>query len=95
MVNEQRIKNIARFFNIVANFANLAEEDHLPNFVRHLDMLISAGDDPATSEADFDLEAVNVLTLHKAKGLEFHTVFLVNLVQLNVNYVVDCFSFYI
>ncbi|MCQ9207925.1 MAG: ATP-dependent helicase [Omnitrophica bacterium] len=81
LVNEQRIKNIARFFNIVANFANLTDQDHLPNFVQHLDMLISAGDDPATSEADFDLEAVNVLTLHKAKGLEFHTVFLVNLVQ--------------
>lgn len=81
VVNEQRIKNIARFFNIVANFENLTSEDRLPSFVRHLDMLISAGDDPATAEADFDLEAVNVLTLHKAKGLEFSLVFLVNLVQ--------------
>ncbi len=81
LVNEQRIKNIARFFNIVANFENLTREDRLPNFVQHLDMLISAGDDPATAEADLDLEAVNELTLHKAKGLEFHTVFMVNLVQ--------------
>ncbi len=81
LVNEQRIKNIARFFDIVANFGNLARQDQLPNFVQHLDMLISAGDDPATAEADFDLEAVNVLTIHKAKGLEFHVVFMVNLVQ--------------
>ncbi|MBU4141222.1 MAG: ATP-dependent helicase [Candidatus Omnitrophica bacterium] len=81
LVNEQRIKNIARFFNIVANFTNLSREDRLSAFVRHLDMLISAGDDPATSEADLDLEAVNVLTLHKAKGLEFQIVFMVNLVQ--------------
>lgn len=81
LVNEQRLKNIARFFNIAANFQDLTQEDHLPNFVRHLDMLIAAGDDPATAEADFDLEAVNVLTLHKAKGLEFAVVFLVNLVQ--------------
>ena len=80
-VNEQRIKNIARFFDIVANFAGLTGEDRLPNFVQHLDMLISAGDDPATAEADLDLEAVNVLTIHKAKGLEFRLVFLVNLVQ--------------
>jgi len=81
VVNEQRIKNIARFFNIVANFENLTSEDRLPSFVQHLDMLISAGDDPATAEADFDLEAINILTLHKAKGLEFSVVFLVNLVQ--------------
>jgi len=81
LVNEQRIKNIARFFGIVDNFQHLSHEDRLPNFVQHLDMLISAGDDPATAEADLDLEAVNVLTIHKAKGLEFKVVFLVNLVQ--------------
>lgn len=81
LLNEQRIKNISRFFNIVANFENLSRQDHLPNFVQHLDMLITAGDDPATTEADLDLEAVNVLTIHKAKGLEFRCVFLVNLVQ--------------
>lgn len=81
LINEQRIKNIACFFNIVANFTNLAQQDRLPNFIRHLDMLIAAGDDPATAEADLDLEAVNVLTVHKAKGLEFKVVFLVNLVQ--------------
>ncbi|MFH1046358.1 MAG: ATP-dependent DNA helicase [Candidatus Omnitrophota bacterium] len=81
VLNEQRIKNIARFFNIVANFENLSNVDRLPNFVQHLNMLISSGDDPATAEAELDLEAVNVLTLHKAKGLEFTLVFLVNLVQ--------------
>ncbi|NQT00023.1 MAG: PD-(D/E)XK nuclease family protein, partial [Candidatus Omnitrophica bacterium] len=81
LVNERRVKNIARFFEIVANFENLSQQDRLPVFVQHLDMLITSGDDPATAEADLDLEAVNVLTLHKAKGLEFRVVFLVNLVQ--------------
>jgi len=33
--------------------------------------LINAGDDPAVAEADPDMDAVNVLTIHKAKGLEF------------------------
>ncbi|MFH1519434.1 MAG: ATP-dependent DNA helicase, partial [Candidatus Omnitrophota bacterium] len=80
-VNKQRRKNIACFFDIVANFKNLAVEDRVPNFVQHLNELISAGDDPATAEPDLDLEAVNVLTVHKAKGLEFRVVFLVNLVQ--------------
>jgi DNA helicase-2/ATP-dependent DNA helicase PcrA len=81
LINEQRLKNIARFFSIVANYENLSKEDRLPNFVQHLEMLINAGDDPATAEADLDSQAVNVLTVHKAKGLEFNTVFMVNLVQ--------------
>ncbi|MBN2097220.1 MAG: UvrD-helicase domain-containing protein [Candidatus Omnitrophica bacterium] len=81
LVNEQRVKNIARFFNIVANFENLTRQDRLVSFVQHLDLLISCGDDPPTAEADLDLDAVNVLTIHKAKGLEFRLVFIVNLVQ--------------
>ncbi|HEV8457085.1 MAG TPA: PD-(D/E)XK nuclease family protein, partial [Methylomirabilota bacterium] len=40
-----------------------------------------AGDDPAVAEADTDTPAVHVLTVHKAKGLEWPLVFLVNCVQ--------------
>ncbi len=39
------------------------------------------GDNPATSEAELDEDAVNVLTVHKAKGLEFGMVFLVSLIE--------------
>jgi DNA helicase-2/ATP-dependent DNA helicase PcrA len=51
------------------------------NFVDYLNLLIDAGDDPPTVEADLDTDAVNILTIHKAKGLEFRVVFLVSLVQ--------------
>ncbi|MBU1905459.1 MAG: UvrD-helicase domain-containing protein [Candidatus Omnitrophica bacterium] len=78
---ETKVQNIAKFFNLVRDFELVAKEDRVISFVKYLDLLIEAGDDPATVEADLDTDAVNVLTLHKAKGLEFRVVFLVNLVQ--------------
>jgi DNA helicase-2/ATP-dependent DNA helicase PcrA len=74
---EARVKNIARFFDVVKAYGDVAEHDRVPAFVAHLDLLRDAGDDPAVAEADADEDAVHVLTVHKAKGLEFPIVFLV------------------
>jgi len=74
---EAKVKNIARFFEAVKAYGEVAEHDRVPAFVEHLGLLRDAGDDPAVAEADPDEDAVHVLTVHKAKGLEFPTVFLV------------------
>jgi DNA helicase-2/ATP-dependent DNA helicase PcrA len=74
---EAKVKNIARFFESVKAYGDVAEHDRVPAFVAHLDLLREAGDDPAVAEADLDEDAVHVLTVHKAKGLEFPVVFLV------------------
>jgi DNA helicase-2/ATP-dependent DNA helicase PcrA len=78
---ETKIQNLAKFFNNVRDFELVAKEDRVISFVKYLNLLIEAGDDPPTVEADQDCDAVNVLTIHKAKGLEFRVVFLVSLVQ--------------
>ena len=62
-------------------YGDVAEHDRVPAFVAHLDLLREAGDDPAVAEADPDDDAVPVLTVHKAKGLEFPVVFLVGCVE--------------
>jgi DNA helicase-2/ATP-dependent DNA helicase PcrA len=74
---EAKVKNIARFFEAVKAYGDVAEHDRVPAFAAHLDLLREAGDDPAVAEADIDEDAVHVLTVHKAKGLEFPHVFLV------------------
>jgi DNA helicase-2/ATP-dependent DNA helicase PcrA len=79
--SEVRIKNIRLFFDKIQDFAGLVENDSLRSFARYLDLLAEVGDNPATSEAELDEDAVNVLTVHKAKGLEFDTVFLVGLIE--------------
>ncbi len=75
-----RVANIARFFDLVARYGATAKVDRVPAFVEYLELLIEAGDDPATAESDADVDAVRVLTIHKAKGLEFPVVFLVSLI---------------
>ncbi len=76
-----RMQNIAKFFELVRRYRRIAVEDRVQNFVEHLDSLMEAGDDPAAAEADLDAEAVQVLTIHQAKGLEFKVVVMVGLVQ--------------
>jgi len=78
---EAKVQNIARFFDVVQDFGTMAQLDRVPQFVSYLDLLIEAGDDPATAEADTDADAVHVLTIHRAKGLEFPVVFMVSLVH--------------
>ena len=78
---EQEVQNVSKFFTRVKEAARVLKYDHVREFVNHLDALIDAGDDPAVVEADTDTPAVHVLTVHKAKGLEWPLVFLVNCVQ--------------
>ncbi|MFC1496341.1 ATP-dependent helicase [Candidatus Margulisiibacteriota bacterium] len=79
--DEIKIKNIARFFEKVREFHEVANVDKVAEFVKYLNILKESGDDPESSQPDFDADAVNILTVHKAKGLEFTVVFMVSLVN--------------
>ena len=81
-VEEQiKIQNIAKFFEKIKEFSDVSRVETVNQFVDYLETIRSAGDDPATIEFDPDLDAVNIMTVHGAKGLEFSVVFMVNLVS--------------
>jgi DNA helicase-2/ATP-dependent DNA helicase PcrA len=79
---DERLANVARFFEIVRRQSSLLRDDRLPFLVAQLDTLIEAGDDPSTADVAADEgDAVHVLTYHRAKGLEFPTVIMLGLVD--------------
>jgi DNA helicase II / ATP-dependent DNA helicase PcrA len=79
--DEAEVQNISKFFRRIQDASRALKYDNVREFVKHLEALIDAGEDPAVAEADVETPAVRVLTVHKAKGLEFPVVFLVHLVQ--------------
>jgi DNA helicase-2/ATP-dependent DNA helicase PcrA len=80
-LDESRVRNLALFFDIVAKAASLLRYDRVPELVAHLDELVEAGDDPSVADDDGEADAVRVMTVHRAKGLEFPFVFVVSCVD--------------
>jgi len=72
--------NINEFFRKITSFEKNSEEKRVLHFIDYLKVQIEAGDNPKTAETK-DENAVQILTIHAAKGLEFKTVFVPALVQ--------------
>ncbi len=78
---EQIAMNIAKFFDKIKTFETLNRDASLYGVVEWIDLMMEMGDSPMVQEIDWkEFNAVNILTVHSSKGLEFPVVFIVNLV---------------
>jgi DNA helicase-2/ATP-dependent DNA helicase PcrA len=79
---ERRVQNIAKFFDRIKNFESERTDNNIFTLVEWLSLMLTMGDSPTAADVDVrDLNAVNILTVHSSKGLEFDAVFMVNLVS--------------
>ncbi|HEY8758801.1 MAG TPA: ATP-dependent DNA helicase [Candidatus Limnocylindria bacterium] len=74
---EEQGRNVAKFLRLVQSAGKALPSDRAAFVVPHLQLLREAGDDPAAADFEQSETAVNVLSIHKAKGLEFGIVYLV------------------
>lgn len=75
------LRRVARLFDLVSTRSTLVADPRLAGLLPHLDGLLDADDEPQGEEDPAALEAVSVLTVHRAKGLEFRVVYVAGLVE--------------
>ena len=75
-------KNIAKLFDKLKTYETQHETASVYEVVDWIDLSMQMGESPLASDTDWsENNAVNILTVHSSKGLEFPVVFLVNLVS--------------
>ena len=80
-ITSTQAQNISKFFNKIKSFESTHEDASVRAVVNWLDLSMELGESPLATGSDWTQnDAVNILTIHSAKGLEFPVVFLVNLV---------------
>lgn len=77
--SRQRAANLAKFLRKVQEFEKASEDKSITAYAEYLDYLLESGADEEEAEIDDSRDAVQLMTVHAAKGLEWPYVFVVSM----------------
>lgn len=81
-INEHKAANISKFFSKIKTYEVEHDDASVSTILDWILLAMELGESPLAGDTDWSQnDAVNILTIHSAKGLEFPVVFLVNLVS--------------
>ena len=75
------VANVGRFAESIAEFCETASDRSLASYMDHLDLVLLSGEDEEPAAIEGTADAIQVMTIHQAKGLEFEAVFVPGLVE--------------
>jgi DNA helicase-2/ATP-dependent DNA helicase PcrA len=73
--------NVSRFAEMIAEFCEASDDRSIAAYMRHLDLVLLSGEDEEPAPVETADDAIHVMTIHQAKGLEFEAVFVPGLVE--------------
>ena len=73
--------NVSRFAELMAEFCETSDDRSLAAYMQHLDLVLLSGEDEEPAPVETAGNAIHVMTIHQAKGLEFEAVFVPGLVE--------------
>lgn len=77
--SRQRAANLGRFLHKALGFEEASEDTSISAFVEYLGYLLESGIDEEEAEVDDSRDAVQLMTVHAAKGLQWPYVFVVSM----------------
>ena len=78
---ERVTANVSRFAEMIAEFSENETDRSLAKYLHHLDLVLLSGEDEEPAPVETADDAIRVMTIHQAKGLEFEVVFVPGLVE--------------
>ncbi|MBI4137519.1 ATP-dependent helicase, partial [Candidatus Roizmanbacteria bacterium] len=78
--DEKKAQNVSKFFDKLKTYEVDHEDASVSAVIDWIDLSMELGESPLANDMDWaENDAINILTVHSSKGLEFPVVFLVNL----------------
>ena len=77
----RQIYHLKQYFDYIHKYEEVVPGAHVSDFMEHFSSVLESGDEGDMYQPSDTPDSVNIITIHRAKGLEFKYVFVVNLVE--------------